>query len=135
DQGLVSPEERVAGGDLAVDVPEREEAPVALDHRAAQRVGIVGRALAPALDQLRPVQRDAVHDPLDRLLERRLELLAGEDALDLAVGAPDGDEGELALDPAELEALAVLVLGARVDVPAVLAADALDHSVDPLLRG
>jgi len=29
------------------------------------------------LDQLRPVQRDPVEDPLDGLLERRLELLAG----------------------------------------------------------
>ena len=96
---------------------------MALDHRAPQRVGVVPRARPPGLDQLRPAQRDALDDPLDGLLERRLELLAGEDALDLAVGARDGHEGELALDPAELEALAVLVLSARVDLLAVLASD------------
>src|SRR5947209_504314 len=59
DQDLLAPEERVAHGDLPVDVPERKEAPVALDHRAPQRVGIVRRARPPAPDQLRPVERSS----------------------------------------------------------------------------
>ena len=46
DDDLLPPEQGVPHGDLPLDVPEREEAPVALDHRAPQRVGIVGHAFA-----------------------------------------------------------------------------------------
>src|SRR5207302_5571166 len=44
-----------------------------------------------------------------------------------------GRERELAVDSAELEALTVLVLGARIDERRVRAADAVAHGLDPLL--
>src|SRR5439155_11286436 len=82
-----------------------KELPVPLDHRALKLVAVAD-ALAPSVDQLLAAEGKPLEETHDDLRQRRAQLLASRDAVELLLASRNRQVAELALDPRELERLA-----------------------------
>src|SRR5439155_10288069 len=105
DDDLVAPQPSITALDDVLEVPEWKELPVPLDHRALKLVAVAD-ALAPSVDQLLAAEGKPLEETHDDLRQRRAQLLASRDAVELLLASRNRQVAELALDPRELERLA-----------------------------
>ena len=95
--------------------PARRELQVRLDHRAAERVGVVEHARADRLVALLAEEDDRLLDAAEDVEARRVRVLAREDAVDQLVEPAEPHVRDVGLDRAEAVLLEAGVAGVVLD--------------------